>query len=113
MIPKEDIEKLAEYDFILTIRNKKESYIGTSIQMDGAKQMGNVFLQDLLVELASALRKGEEEFTDYVKRGVIVQDKDGNWNLNDHSAQEMAGSNVTINNNEVSVVEKITDKIED
>jgi len=83
MIPKEDRKKLMEYTWELTIKSKKDPSCGETIEMNSDGNLENVFLEEVLVELANDLRKGEEQFEDYKKRGIIEQDSTGSWILKD------------------------------
>ena len=103
-----DKKTLADYDFRLSIRNKVDKNLGTRIDIDGSKAIEHLFLEKVLTELAEDLRFGEKQFISYKKQGFIVQDKDGNWNLADQHAQQMAGNGIVIDKNDP--IEYITDK---
>lgn len=99
-LSEEVLVKLGKYNWRLTIENKLDPTLGITFEMNGKENLSNVFLEEVLNELADDLTKGEEEFEDYKKRGVIVKGKDGGYDLNNHSAQGLAGEGVTIDNNE-------------
>ncbi len=95
-----DKKTLAGYDFRLTIQNKVYKNLGTEIEMNGKDNLPNVFLEECLHEMAGDLRYHEKQFEQYKKEGLIVKDKDGEWNLADKHAQKMAGKGVVVDNNE-------------
>ena len=82
MLSKEDKDTLNEYHFKLIVQNKKDTRMGTTVNMDGKDKIENVFILDTLQAIAQGLRDGETQFKDYLDRGIIKEDTDGEYILN-------------------------------
>jgi hypothetical protein len=106
-LSKEDKETYARYRFSLHIQNKEEPAIGQVIEMNGEDNLPNVFLHELLVELAVDLRSAEKRFEKLKKDGKIQKDKNGNWTI----LEEVDDKDKVVEQlGPESVIEHITDK---
>ncbi len=77
---KEDKALLARYEFHFQIKEKATGHADV-IDIDGAKNLHNIFLPDTVKAIIDGIRAGEKDFADKLARGELVQAKDGQYDF--------------------------------
>jgi hypothetical protein len=80
MVSKGDKNLLSRYEFNLQIKEKATGYADV-IDIDGAKNLHNIFLPDVVKILVDGIRASEVKFNAKLASGELVQAPDGNFDM--------------------------------
>ena len=82
---KKDKEFISGYIFNLQIKEKATGHEDIN-DIDGAKNLENIFLQEVVKILIDGIRSSEKTFNAKLASGELVQQEDGNFDMKGFSA---------------------------